>query len=463
MRGTTTENPKSKIRGQVLAWSISSALMLSFQAHPTFGNTGQWNTNAGGSWTDPANWLNGVVPAAPGDTAAFGPILTNPLGATVSLDGNQTVAGITFNSTAGSYTLARGTGGTLTLQGSTTSVSNLAINIAAGLDTLNVPIIANADLTVNATNNKSSGGLVIDQSIQTSGNFFFNSTGTSVADLHLNGTTSSVTAQTIVVGNTSGVSRLTIDGGTLTSTTTMEGVYSLLVGSADGSTGYLTLNTGVISVGGELWLGDRATASSFSAFTQSGGTVTIGDFFVVGNANDRAVFNMTGGVLTMRSAPITIGAGYPLGNAVGVVNVSGGTLTSASNNAVGGIFVGEIGTGVLNITNTAVVNVGHLQFGGNFIRNTVGIVNLNGGTLTVNSIYESSGIGILNFHGGILRVAASGTLFPSNAISAYVYSEGAVIDDSGNSVTFNQTLVAPTGNGVSSELPPFLDNAQNAS
>ncbi len=453
MRDTGAENRKSNVRARALAWSISSALMLSFQAHPTFGDTtGVWNTDAGGSWTDPANWLNGAIPAVPGDTAIFGPVLIDPLGAVVSLDGNQMVAGLTFNSTAGSYTLVQGTSGTLFMQASTIGSTSLAINIAAGLDTLNVPIIANADLTINATNNSNSpGGLVIDQSIQTSGNFFFNSSGTSIADLHLNGIAAAVTAQTVVIGNTPGVSRVTIDGGTLTATSTIPGSYSLVAGSADGSAVYLTLNSGVISVDREFWLGDRATGSSFSAFTQAGGTLSIGSFFVIGNFNDRAVFNMKGGVLGVPT--MTIGAGYTSGNAVGVVNLSGGTVTSP-----GEFYVGEIGTGILNISGTADVNVASIQFDGVFNdAQSVGILNLNGGTLTAaGNIYKAGGPptakAVFNFHGGVLRISNSTNIFTSgNPLDAvYVYPEGAFIDDDGNSITLllNQPLIAPTGNGV---------------
>ena len=78
---------------------------------------GNWtNTNSGtSSWSTASNW-NGGVPTALGDTATFGAALTSGT-ATVTLDGSRTLSGLTFSNTNGSYAIAAGTGGTLTLAG----------------------------------------------------------------------------------------------------------------------------------------------------------------------------------------------------------------------------------------------------------------------------------------------------------------------------------------------------------
>src|SRR5205814_660367 len=62
------------------------------------------------SWNQDLNWLGGI-PNAPGAVANF--YRTNTAARTVTLDGAQTVGTLSFNSTS-SYTLASGSGGSLT-------------------------------------------------------------------------------------------------------------------------------------------------------------------------------------------------------------------------------------------------------------------------------------------------------------------------------------------------------------
>ena len=102
-----------------------------------FSGTAAWAANSSGSWVTQANWgdtnagnlggagapgLDGA--ASIGDTATFGDVAGLGSTATVSLNGvNPTLAGITFNSTATAYTVATGSGGSITLQGAATPVS----------------------------------------------------------------------------------------------------------------------------------------------------------------------------------------------------------------------------------------------------------------------------------------------------------------------------------------------------
>ncbi len=93
-----------------------------------FAYTGQgvWNIVGGGSWGNNAdafgNWTYaGGVPGLDGtlsanDTATFGGAISAP--ATISLNGaNPSLSAVTFNNASYSYTVARGTGGALTLKG----------------------------------------------------------------------------------------------------------------------------------------------------------------------------------------------------------------------------------------------------------------------------------------------------------------------------------------------------------
>ncbi|HWP40526.1 MAG TPA: hypothetical protein VNL70_06330, partial [Tepidisphaeraceae bacterium] len=61
-----------------------------------------WNVNASGNWSNPANWSGGV-PNAPGAVANFGSVITAPR--TVTLDAPMTVGVINFDN-ANSYTIS---------------------------------------------------------------------------------------------------------------------------------------------------------------------------------------------------------------------------------------------------------------------------------------------------------------------------------------------------------------------
>ena len=90
---------------------------------------------------------------------------------------------------------------------------------------------------------------------------------------------------------------------------------------------------------------------------------------------------------------------------------------------------------------------------------TSGIVNLNGGVVTTNTITGSPGSGtstsILNFNGGTLKANIDTPNFIKNATTAggsfnvFVYGGGATIDDGGHNVTVQTPLQAPAGSGVS--------------
>jgi autotransporter-associated beta strand protein len=76
-----------------------------------------WAHATGGSWSILGNWDYGI-PQNSGDTGNFGNVIGSA-SVTVTLDGNRTLSGLSFsNSSGGHYTLASGSGGTLTLANS---------------------------------------------------------------------------------------------------------------------------------------------------------------------------------------------------------------------------------------------------------------------------------------------------------------------------------------------------------
>lgn len=107
---------------------------------------GTWNVAGSGSWTASGNWLNGVIPQNPGDTANFDNSITAP--ATVTLDANQSVGTLNFDSSI-SYTLAAGTGGILTLDngGGAATVTD-----GGGTHFISAPVVLNSNTTITVTN-----------------------------------------------------------------------------------------------------------------------------------------------------------------------------------------------------------------------------------------------------------------------------------------------------------------------
>jgi autotransporter-associated beta strand protein len=174
---------------------------------------------------------------------------------------------------------------------------------------------------------------------------------------------------------------------------------------------------------------------------------------VVGFRYDHSVFNMNGGSLFLSNNLITIAAGGGA-EAIGIVNLRGGTVTSTATTGyaptLGGIYVGENGNGTLNVFGNGSIalsgwglRIGHNATG-------IGTVNLNGGVITTTSVSRGTGLGYLNFNGGTLRAAVNNDLFLPNLTYALVYNGGAVVDDGGFNITIAQALLGVTDYGVAS-------------
>jgi autotransporter-associated beta strand protein len=216
--------------------------------------------------------------------------------------------------------------------------------------------------------------------------------------------------------------------------------------NASGAGAMLVVNGSTFNAAQQLAVGNAAGA--YGAYTQTGGTATIGGFLALGLAGSNGVFNMSGGTFTMSNAPATIGANNSSG--FGIVNLSG--TAAFTMNATGdlGLWIGETGAGVLNVSNNATLTIASGNNGLELARGTgSGTVNLLGGTVTAQSVYQGTGTGTLNFNGGTLKANASNATFLTGLTNTYVYSGGAKIDDGGYAITVGQALLAPTSNGVS--------------
>lgn len=241
--------------------------------------------------------------------------------------------------------------------------------------------------------------------------------------------------------------RILVDGGTLTGY--RNAASTIVVGQAGNAQGFLAMTSGTITLANQMSL-SNSTAGSFGGYTQTSGALSVGSWLVVGNNLGNGVFNQSGGSVVVTANRMTIAAGGAA--STGVVNLSGGTFT---NNA--GVFVGENGTGYLNISGTASVSLGTggtAQLAGNGT-SLAGAINLLGGTLAANAVTKgpstAGGIYRFTFNGGKLKATVNNPAFFNDLpiTDAYVYPGGGTIDNSGFAIAVTEQLKAPTGNGVS--------------
>ena len=250
---------------------------------------------------------------------------------------------------------------------------------------------------------------------------------------------------------------LNISAGAFNTTTLMVGYGNNT--AANTVQGYVVQSGGTVSassgddrIGGGSGVNDT---NSIGIYNISGGTLSINANFQIG-AFGNGELNVRGGIVSN-----TAGFGVVGRNAgsFGVLDVSGGsfTFTPTGNK----LIVGEQGVGTLNmrgglVTNLATATAGATLIGGS--ENTagsVGVVNLIGGTLNTASVGTGTSgsanvSSTLNFNGGTLQARAASATFLTGLNNAYVWSGGAAIDSQGNAITIGQSLIAPTDNGVTS-------------
>jgi len=462
-------------------------------------STETWSGLGGGNWSDNADWASTYAPGLFGDTLVF----AGTTGLTSTMNNNYTITGLTFTNGAGSFNIGASGSSFLTI------TSGGVTNNSSGAQTLNVPVTLTTAETLDAAagaltlgQSVTNGGLLtitdggfntaVNGAISGSGGLTMTGTGT----LTLGGTNSYTGTTTVnngtvvvngvisnglsstspisisdaamtvntggsiimgnnwvtgglIIGNASGNAILNIAGGTVDAN--MNNNPALSIGNVTGASGFLFMTGGTLDVPlSEFHIGQ--VTGAYGAFDLRGGTVTVGDgagtdgYFVVGAVTGEGVFNMSGGTFTDNNATLSIANNNT--TPVGVVNFSGGTF--ADNK---GIHVGEYGTGTLNVSGAAAVNLSTAALQLGYATTTsVGTVNLLGGTITVGTVSNNHAnpSARLNFNGGTLEAGAASGTFLQGLTSANVYSGGAVIDDGGFAITIAQPLLAPVGNGVNS-------------
>jgi len=276
-----------------------------------------------------------------------------------------------------------------------------------------------------------------------------------------------------------------------TATLTLQGTGQITTTGGDfnvtdqsGSTGLLNVSGGTLSA---LTLyvakGNNVATNTYGYVNQTGGVVQRtgagGDWRIGGNGgtndvNAVGIYNISGGTLSSGgsnfqvgyygagelnisgSASVSAGQWPSIGRQLGgygVLDVSGGSFTQTTNG--NSLIIGEVGTGILNLRGGTVTlnstNANALMIGNTNATTNVGIVNLLSGLLTARSVGtgNAGAISTLNFNGGTLQANTTGVTLVSGLTNAYVYSGGATIDTQTNNVTISQALLSPaTSNGI---------------
>ena len=221
---------------------------------------------------------------------------------------------------------------------------------------------------------------------------------------------------------------------------------------------------GSVQNNGATFLTNRQLAvgpTGYGAYTQTAGSGSVGGYLAVGGGAQGGVVSVSGGNFTLvtgDSGAVTLGYNGSNAATYGVLNVSGSATFTDNANTNGGIWVGEVNNGILNVSGNGTVAInsgGTVGSGGGLMLgkangvNSNGTVNALGGTIVTPYVTKGSGTGTFNFNGGTLKANAIAPNFMSGLTNAYVYSGGAVIDDGGFPITIGQPLLAPTGQGVS--------------
>ncbi|MES2920426.1 MAG: autotransporter-associated beta strand repeat-containing protein, partial [Verrucomicrobiota bacterium] len=233
---------------------------------------------------------------------------------------------------------------------------------------------------------------------------------------------------------------------------------TMYVGKSGTATGVVNQTGGSFSpnaasgdwrIGGGTGAGDAAAVGIYNI---SAGTLTTSVNFQPG-AYGNGQLNISGtGAVTATGGFLGIGrfaTGY------GVVDVSGSGsfgFTVAGNR----LIVAEDGTGILNVRGGTVTNASNSTTAALTVGNTAtanGTVNLLGGTLTTASVGTNNATASsrINFNGGTLKASAASATYLTGLSSAYVYAGGANIDADNKAITIGQILQSPAASsGVQS-------------
>ncbi len=358
---------------------------------------------ANDAWATSADWSNDLAPGLVGDSLVFGGTTrTAP-----EIEADYSVAGLTFNATAASFTL--GGSGHLTLAGSGGVVNN-----STSPQTLNPSLTLAQNQTINAA----VGDIVIAGAVDGGSGAALTKTGSHTLTLasgnYYSGGTI-ISAGTVVMGNSAAL-------GSNSGSVTLSAAGTLDLAGFDLAKPFAdnTLRGTLVNSGAPVNLSSHARINNAGSFTIGGpGNIILGD---LGNGNGNALVKTGSSTVTL--------AGNGDNSFLYVSSVSSGTLilgkTSSSS-------VHASGSGV-------VVNGGTVELGG-----TGGDQIFDSTFLTVNSgVFDTKGLSetVATLSLGSADGLSAGTLSGGgflNATAAFAARNGVVSVNLGGSAALTKT------------------------
>jgi autotransporter-associated beta strand protein len=180
--------------------------------------TSNWSNTGGGTWDSLSNWSNSEIPEIAQSTANFGSAIQ--IASTVTLDANWTVGTVTFNN-INSYTLAAGSGGTITLDNGGASAT-AALTDNGGTHTISAPVNLNSGLLATVVN--PGDALFITGPISGAGSITLTGAGTlSLAGVNTYAGATNITSGTLQVATATALPATTaVTVGTASTTATLQ-------------------------------------------------------------------------------------------------------------------------------------------------------------------------------------------------------------------------------------------------
>ncbi|QHI69322.1 hypothetical protein [Tichowtungia aerotolerans] len=345
--------------------------------------------NTGGSWTNAANWSEGVPTI--NDLAR----LQNPVVA--DIDSVEVIGGLNFRGDVnlGESIININNGGSLTSDGTQFAGINrigsdgdATLNINDG-GTVNFSGTAAFEVGENSSDsgyvNVNTGGV-----LQVSQVTHLGTDSGCVGNLTVAGGAATFSDSLLVGNSLGGTGVVTITSGTLTINTVLQMAYSsdAAVGIVEMSGGTLFHNNGTMLVG----------RKGVANFNQSGGEVNAKDIVVGNMAGGNGAMNISGGT-NLLSGAMTLAR---VDGAVGALNMSGGSMIVSS--MLVGKELGSVGTLTLSGADTY-LKASSLSLGDVGASVSSSIV-VNDGTFQVHAIQSDSNSAEESIHvaGGVLKL-----------------------------------------------------------
>lgn len=373
-----------------------------------------WTADTDGSWNTSGNW-SGAVPNGQGETGNFSQTLTAPR--TVTLDGNKTLGGISFNGGAAplGYTIAQGSSGSLALDN---GLSQASLIVTSGDNAISADVSIDSATAVAAVD--SGASLTVSGSIGGTGGLVKSGSGT----LDLTNAANGYDGNTTVTGGTLGFAgigglgdgSLLLDGGTLRFNVGNTSDISAKTVSLGSNGGTLNTNANDVTLAapignsgtGSLTKSGSGTLTLGGSNTYSGATIVNGGTLSI-SANNNLGPAATGASLTLNGGTLNNTAAVSLDNAGAnarsvTIGASGGTVKTDATLTIAGQF-----TSSSSLTKTG---TGTLQLNGNNSSTLGGSLTLAAGTVALGG-GQANGMNAIGtasvvFQGGTLNLNGFG-------------------------------------------------------